>query len=338
MKKRRTRSAVTGSKRDLASDRRAALQALPTMGAGELRRFKLSKDLLENQLTDTLGVLIKELTGLQLHLLWHEAFDVQRPGRALRLCPDSKKKEGLDGRVSPTCEACLERDWRPVVAPFDEGTRSVGPCGVMTFRVAIEIAGKVSPLTLALQAAVEDGKGKPRGGVSAAKFEQGIALLRVLKRDLEMALRAATAEAALARLHTRLPVLRKEARLVKTIRQQQGAFSAHPILPGGDSHAQRIAQKMIAHVHDHFHRPMSLSQVAAALAMNASYLSDLFSRQLGMTFHHYLLEVRMAKARQLLLSPHRRISEVAGVVGYASADQFRHAFKAHAGVPPSQWR
>ena len=83
---------------------------------------------------------------------------------------------------------------------------------------------------------------------------------------------------------------------------------------------------------------MSLCVVATALEMNAAYLCHLFSRTLGVTFHQYLTELRMAKAKELLLDPHRRVCDVASAVGYASSDQFRHAFKTHAGIPPSAWR
>ena len=322
---------------DPANSRTAASRTLTRIGAGELRRFKSAREHLEKQLAGPVVKLIKELTDLPLHVLWHEVFDIQRSGKALRLCPGSAQKVGAHKDASPICEGCLERDWKPSVAPFDDGRRFVGPCGVETYRVAVKTGNSVSPLTLALQARLHDGSGTPRDRVSAAKFEQAIALLRLIKRDLEMSLRAATAELALERLRKRMPVIKSEARLAKVLQDKDGHSSGADWLSGG-SHAQRIVQSMTTYVHEHFQRPMSLSEVASTLGMNASYLSDLFSHQLGMPFHQYLVEIRMAKARQLLLAPHRRICDVACAVGYSSADQFRHVFKAHAGVPPSKWR
>lgn len=337
MRKRRARSAVAASKHDGAPGRGAAPHLSPPMGAAELRRFKLSKDLLEKELTDPVGSLIKELTGLQLQVIWHEPFDVHKPGKVLKLCPGSNGETPLIAGRQATCHGCLEGNWKPSVEPLERGSRFVGSCGVTTYRVGIQTGTHASPLTLAVQAQVGADGNRRRGIVASSKFEQAVALLQMLKRDLEMALRAANAELALSRLHRRMPVLKKEARLVAAIRRES-EHSAHPLLPGGGGHSQRIVQSMVAYIHEHFHRPMGLTQVAHALKMNASYLSALFSRQLGMTFSHYLLEVRMAKARQLLLQPHRRVSEVACAVGYSGADQFRQAFRAHAGLPPSQWR
>jgi two-component system response regulator YesN len=56
------------------------------------------------------------------------------------------------------------------------------------------------------------------------------------------------------------------------------------------------------------------------------------------TFHHFLEEVRLSKARELLRDPRNRVGEVADAAGYASPDSFRHAFKAHEGLSPDAWR
>ena len=104
------------------------------------------------------------------------------------------------------------------------------------------------------------------------------------------------------------------------------------------SHAQKLVDAMLDYVHQHYHRPISLDDLASAMKMNASYLSDLFSQTTGVTFHQFLEEVRLSKARELLRDPRNRVGEVAGAAGYASPDAFRHAFKAHEGLSPEAWR
>jgi two-component system response regulator YesN len=95
---------------------------------------------------------------------------------------------------------------------------------------------------------------------------------------------------------------------------------------------------MLEYVQQHSQRPLSLGELAAAFQMNASYLSDVFRQTTGVTFHHFVQETRLAKARALLRDPRNRVCEVASAAGYASPDAFRHAFKAHAGVSPEAWR
>jgi two-component system response regulator YesN len=95
---------------------------------------------------------------------------------------------------------------------------------------------------------------------------------------------------------------------------------------------------MLDFVHQHYHRPVGLGELASAMRMNASYLSALFSQTTGVTFHHFLEEVRLSKAKELLRDPRNRVSEAARAAGYASPDSFRHAFKAHEGLSPEAWR
>jgi two-component system response regulator YesN len=110
------------------------------------------------------------------------------------------------------------------------------------------------------------------------------------------------------------------------------------VQPGLGSHAQKLVEAMLDYVHRHAHCPIGLDELASAMKMNASYLSTLFSQTTGVTFHQFLEEVRLSKAKELLRDPRNRVGEVACAAGYASPDSFRHAFKAHEGLSPEAWR
>ena len=92
---------------------------------------------------------------------------------------------------------------------------------------------------------------------------------------------------------------------------------------------------MIELIHRHYHRPITLGELAAMLQMNADYLAHLFSLNVGTTFTRYLLELRLTRAKELLRDPRARVCEVAAAVGFASADHFRHVCKARIGQAPS---
>jgi len=102
--------------------------------------------------------------------------------------------------------------------------------------------------------------------------------------------------------------------------------------------ARQIVNEMLAYMEEHYASRLTLKEVAEALKMNGAYLSSIFSRSMGVTFHRYLEEMRMVKAMELLRDPHSRVREVALAAGYASSDAFRHAFKAYTGTSPSDWR
>jgi two-component system response regulator YesN len=128
------------------------------------------------------------------------------------------------------------------------------------------------------------------------------------------------------------------ARLRGELRHRLPDLPESTVQPGLGSHARKLVDAMRDYVHQHYHRPISLGELASAMKMNASYLSALFSETTGVTFHQFLEEVRLSKARELLRDPRNRIREVACAAGYASPDAFRHAFKAHEGLSPEAWR
>ena len=307
----------------------------PEAGLTQLRDFKKCQDLLKSRLSGHIENLFLEMTGLRLHAEFHRPLDFVKPGEGLALCPAVRRKRNLngDGELHADCRACLRRRWAVGTQPALEVRRFVGLCGLTTACVQVQTGNAPLPLlTLMVQAQVKNGEAVRRPAVSARDLDRAVALLRLTGRKLTAVLQTQVAHNKLESVQKRLQILEAENTCLRKGTHRRP--SNHQAL---DSRAEHLAQEMVTYVHQHYHRPMSLGQVAAALKMNSSYLSTLFSHTVGMTFHHYLTGVRMAKAKKLLLDPLRRVCEVACAVGYANADQFRHAFKAYAGVPPSAW-
>jgi two-component system response regulator YesN len=166
-----------------------------------------------------------------------------------------------------------------------------------------------------------------------------VALTRLILHDLESTTQARMARSGLKNALGRLNNTQTEAtRLRGELRRRLPAPSESTVQPGLGGHAQKLVKAMIDYVHLHYHRTIGLSDLASAMQMNASYLSALFSQTTGVTFHQFLEEVRLSKAKELLRDPRNRIGESAAAVGYASPDAFRHAFKAHEGLSPEAWR
>ena len=128
------------------------------------------------------------------------------------------------------------------------------------------------------------------------------------------------------------------ARLSEELHHRLPGLPESTVQPSLQSHARNLVDAMFNYVHQHYFRPIGLADMALAMKMNASYLSALFSQTTGVPFHQFLQEVRLSKAKALLRDPRNRIGEVADATGYASADAFRHAFKAHEGLSPEAWR
>lgn len=88
----------------------------------------------------------------------------------------------------------------------------------------------------------------------------------------------------------------------------------------------------------HQDEEVSLRQVAAAVNTSAFYFCKMFKQATGLTFTDYLARTRIEKVKNLLLNPHKRISEVAYETGFQSLSQFNRVFRRVTGRSPTVWR
>lgn len=91
-------------------------------------------------------------------------------------------------------------------------------------------------------------------------------------------------------------------------------------------------------LHGHFHRSVSMAEVASVVHLSIRQLNDLFRHQVGVTPHQYLIELRMKEAWRLLEQSDLSVQRVADTVGYASLSAFSDRFRRHFGKPPSHFR
>ena len=87
----------------------------------------------------------------------------------------------------------------------------------------------------------------------------------------------------------------------------------------------------------HFHRQISLSEVASMSGFNPSYFSTLFKKYVNMSFSEYVNFVRIEHAKKLLLQTGNKAYEVAGLCGYKDAAHFFRTFKKMTGQSPREY-
>ena len=71
--------------------------------------------------------------------------------------------------------------------------------------------------------------------------------------------------------------------------------------------------------------------------MNPTYFSLLFKEQMDESYIKYLTNLRIKKAKDLLMAGYK-VTDVSEKVGYHSYRHFSDIFKKHAGVKPSQYK
>jgi AraC-like DNA-binding protein/ligand-binding sensor protein len=83
---------------------------------------------------------------------------------------------------------------------------------------------------------------------------------------------------------------------------------------------------------------LSLGQVAKAVNTSTFYFCKLFKKATAINFTDYLSRIRIEKAKNLLLNPNLRISEVGFAVGFQSLTHFNRVFKKILGQSPTDYR
>jgi len=89
---------------------------------------------------------------------------------------------------------------------------------------------------------------------------------------------------------------------------------------------------------EHQTEEISLGDVARAVNMSAFYFCKTFRKVTGVTFVDYLARLRVESVKNLLLDPHKRISEAAFEAGFQSLSQFNRVFRRVAGEAPTVYR
>lgn len=111
---------------------------------------------------------------------------------------------------------------------------------------------------------------------------------------------------------------------------------------GLDVRLDRDADPVLAGVFDvierRFHEPISLDDVAGAVALTPGHLTTVVGRRTGRTVGQWITERRMREARRLLADTDLPVGEVAGRVGYRDPAYFTRRFRHAHGMTPGAWR
>ena len=93
----------------------------------------------------------------------------------------------------------------------------------------------------------------------------------------------------------------------------------------------------IMQIHQNYHKPMNVDQLAAMVNMSTSSFHRAFKEVTASPPIQYIKKVRLNKARELFLEKGLRVGEVAAAVGYESASQFSREFKRYFGNSPAEF-
>lgn len=95
---------------------------------------------------------------------------------------------------------------------------------------------------------------------------------------------------------------------------------------------------MIQYINEHYTEPLKLETLSEKFHYNPIYFGQLIKRHTGMTFHHYLNDLRIRQAIEIMKrSPDIKITELAYQLGFSDKNYFSKIFKKFTGESPSKF-
>ena len=273
---------------------------------------------------------ILKRSNLQVSEIWSDHRDLVVRGAVPR---DDAYVVTLHLRDRPRGSMAAESRW------LHARNFQAGNCGIVDLRLHLEseYAGPFHYLSFYLRRAaldaVTDDEGSPR--IGDLRHEPGVGVsdpvVRNLLRSLAPALARPAAEtSALYADHVARAFNTHLASTYGELRSRERALRG-----GLAPWQQRRARELIDARLD---GALPLAELAQACRLSVRHFARAFRQSTGQSPHRWLTERRLEKARGLLESSARSLSEIAAETGFASQSHFTRIFTRRVGTSPGAWR
>lgn len=99
-----------------------------------------------------------------------------------------------------------------------------------------------------------------------------------------------------------------------------------------------IIKSVLQYVEENYQKDISLSEMASIVYVTPNYLSRIFKEEMNINFIDWLNQLRIEKAKALLLEAGSKTYEVAHKVGYGDYKYFSYIFKKITGCTPKEYK
>ena len=100
----------------------------------------------------------------------------------------------------------------------------------------------------------------------------------------------------------------------------------------------RTFKNSIKYIHANYTEKIEIPHLAKLEGLSNSRYIVVFSKEMGKTPREYILDLRLARACDLLLSTDMEINQVGASSGYKDQYFFSKIFKKHMGISPQEYR
>lgn len=110
-----------------------------------------------------------------------------------------------------------------------------------------------------------------------------------------------------------------------------------PIKILSSSLSQTRLNRVIDYIEAHLAEDLTLMRLATVAQVSPNYFATQFKQSMGITPHQYVIQQRILRAKQLIISRKGTIAEIADCVGFADQSHFTRHFKRLMGVTPKKF-
>jgi len=97
-------------------------------------------------------------------------------------------------------------------------------------------------------------------------------------------------------------------------------------------------ERIVRYLEEHYREEIVFEDMAKEIGISYSYMRKLVFELTGKSLIDYTNELRIEKAKQLLLESNMSISQIATEVGYYNVQSFNRFFRKFEGMPPSSYK
>lgn len=101
--------------------------------------------------------------------------------------------------------------------------------------------------------------------------------------------------------------------------------------------SETIIDKINQYIHDHYSENIDRNKIASEFFLTPDYMGKLYKKKTGIAIKTFINEYRIEKAKELLRTSDKNISEIAVAVGFDNFSYFSTLFKKITGIPPKDY-
>lgn len=108
--------------------------------------------------------------------------------------------------------------------------------------------------------------------------------------------------------------------------------------PGKSTPKRQNLQQVKDYLDQHYHEKVTLDELAEMFYINKFYLTRIFKEQFGLPISHYLLQIRITHAKQLLRFTDQTMEAIGAACGMGDGNYFTRMFRRVEGITPGEFR